>query len=409
MRFAVVHYADPLSQLVWSAIPLSVGRTLQEMGHEVCFIGELTPQVPLFSRIKTQFYKRILNKVYVINRDPAVFAARASSANRRLKEAGPLDAILTFYLGDAAYLQTDVPIAIVHDASWTQLIDFYPGTECDRLAEETLRGGIELDRLALARCHHAIYSSQWAVEGVVRDYGVPRSKLSVAPFGSNFADAPRREDVQRYLLERLKTPMNLLFVGWDWHRTGGDVAVAIAREIIALGVPVELHVVGCRPDGELPSFVRVHGRLLKDIPEQATTLRRLFATSDLLVMPTRADTFGIVYGEAAAFGMPVIASNVGGVPEAVRGGWGLTLSLDTSPRLIAEWAVNLYQDRSAYERLAWLARDAYETRLNWRAFCEHLLRVVTGEDRDALQDKAPAESIADEAAPPIPKQLSKVG
>ena len=346
------------------------------MGHEIEVIGNLTPAVPWFSRIKTQFYKRILGKVYLINRDRGVFAARAKSANRRLKAAGRLDAILITYLPDAVHLETDVPLVIVHDATWMQLIDFYPGTERNRLAAETLRDGIELDKAALARCKHAIYSSTWAVESAVRDYGVPRSKLSVAPFGSNFADPPRREDVERYLKGRLQGPMKLLFVGWEWHRKGGDLAVAIAAQIEALGVAVELHVVGRPPDGALPSWVKVHGQLLREIPEQAAIFRGLFERSDLFVMPTRADTFGIVYCEAASFGLPVIASHVGGVPEAVRGEWGITPVPDTPPRLIAEWAVNLYKDRAAYERLVWLARDAYESRLNWPAFCRHVVDVV---------------------------------
>jgi hypothetical protein len=54
----------------------------------------------------------------------------------------------------------------------------------------------------------------------------------------------------------------------------------------------------------------------------------------------------------------------------------MTPPLDTSPRVIAEWAVNLYKDRAAYERLAWLAREAYETRLNWTAFCSHAVQVA---------------------------------
>jgi glycosyltransferase involved in cell wall biosynthesis len=376
MRFAILHHGDPLEETLWSGIPLNIARTLREMGHEVEIIGNLKPQVPLFSRLKTQFYKRILKKMYLINRDPAVFAARARSCNRRLKEAGRLDAVLITYPADAAYLETDIPVLILHDASWTQLVDFYPGAERKTMAAETLRGGIELDKAGLARCKRAIYSSQWAVEGVVRDYGVPRSKLSVAPLGSSIVDPPQREDVERYLKNRLQGPMKLFFLGREWYRKGGDIAVAVAAQIDALGVPVELHVAGCTPDSALPAWVKLRGPLRKNIPEEAAVLRNLFETSDLFIMPTRADAFGIVYGESAAFGMPVIGSNVGGVPEAVSGEWGMTMTLDTSPRAIAEWAVNLYKDRAAYERLAWLARESYETRLNWTAFCSHVVQVA---------------------------------
>jgi glycosyltransferase involved in cell wall biosynthesis len=391
MRFAVLHHGDPLTEMLWAGIPLNIARTLREMGHEVEIIGNLTPQVPLFSRLKTQFYKRILNKMYLINRDPAVFAARARGSNRRLKAAGRLDAVLITYPADAAYLETDVPLLIVHDAAWTQLVDFYPGAERSKMAPETLRGGIKLDKAGLARCRQAIYCSQWAVEGVIRDYGVPRSKLSVAPLGACIVNPPRREDVARYLKSRLQGPMKFFFLGWEWYRKGGDIAMAVVEQVEALGFPVELHVAGSKPQGALPAWVKLHGPLRKDNPEEAATLRGLFETSDFFIMPTRADTFGLVYAESAAFGMPVIASNVGGVPEAAKGEWGLTLPLDTPPRVIAEWAVKLYKDRAAYERLAWLARESYETRLNWLAFCSRLVEVAAGE----IPLAATAEGCAD--------------
>lgn len=377
MRFAVLHFGDPLSELLWSAIPLNIVRTLRQMGQEVEVIGNLKPEVPLFSRIKTQLYRRVLNKIYLINRDPAVFAARAADANRRLKELGPLDAILITYLPDAVYLQTDIPIVIVHDATWTQLTEFYPGSERARLAVETVRDGIEMDKQALALCKHAIYSSQWAADSAIRDYGVPPSKVSVVQLGSGIVDPPAREDVARYLMGRLQGAMQLLFLGREWYRKGGDLAVAIAAEIEALGVAVQLHVAGCTPDAVLPAFVKVHGPLRKDIPEQAATLRGLFERSDLFLMPTRADAFGMVYGESAAFGTPVVAGSAGGVPEIIgQGEWGKTASPDMPLRAIAEWAVSLYENRTEYERLAWQAREAYETRLNWHAFCRKLVEIT---------------------------------
>jgi glycosyltransferase involved in cell wall biosynthesis len=377
MRFALLHHGDPLSPMLWSGIPLNIADTLRTMGHYVKIIGNLTPRVTLTGRLKGAFYKQVRKKMYLINRDPAVMTARARCGNLRLKEAGQLDAVLITYPPDAAYLETDIPILILHDAAWTQLVDFYPGTEYDNLATETLRGGIELDKAALSHCKHAIYSSQWAVEGVVKAYGVPRSKLSVAALGSSVVNPPQRAEVQKYLERRLQEPMKLFFLGRDWYRKGGDIAVAVATQVEALGIPVELHVAGCAPNGMLPAWVKIHGPLSKDIPDQAALLRNLFETSDFFIMPSRADAFGMVYGEAAVFGMPVIASNVGGVPEAVCGEWGITPRLDTSAREIAEWAASLYHDRVAYERLAWLARESYETCLNWQAFCSRVVQVAS--------------------------------
>ncbi len=376
MRFAFVHNGDPLSEGLWSGIPLNIIRTLRGMGHEVVVIGNLPPHIPLFARVKTQFYKRIRGKMYLLNRDPAVFAARAKSANRRLKEAGRFDAVLIAYPPDAAYLETKIPILIVHDAAWTQIVDFYPGAERERMAPETLRGGIDLDKTALARCSHAIYCSQWAASSVIRDYGISSSKITVVPLGSGIDKPPTRQQVADYLKNRLKVPMKLFFLGREWHRKGGDIAIAVGEEIERLGTAIELHVAGCVPPPPLPRWVRLHGPMRKDVPAEAAVLRELFETSDYLILPTRADAFGMVFGESAAFGTPVIASDVGGVREAACGEWALTLPLNTPPHVMAEWAISLYRDRAAYERLAWLARESYETHLNWPAFCRKLVEIA---------------------------------
>jgi glycosyltransferase involved in cell wall biosynthesis len=54
-------------------------------------------------------------------------------------------------------------------------------------------------------------------------------------------------------------------------------------------------------------------------PLTGADLRDAYRSSDLLVLPSRFETFGMVVVEALAFGLPVIASSVGGVPEALGG------------------------------------------------------------------------------------------
>lgn len=59
------------------------------------------------------------------------------------------------------------------------------------------------------------------------------------------------------------------------------------------------------------------GRVRFAGPLTAARLDRAYAGADLLVLPSRAETFGMVISEALARGVPVLAADVGGVPEAL--------------------------------------------------------------------------------------------
>jgi len=66
------------------------------------------------------------------------------------------------------------------------------------------------------------------------------------------------------------------------------------------------------------SALRDRVRLYTDMPHETTLA--VIASARLLVLPSRSEPFGIVIIEAGALDTPVIASNVGGVPEIIDDG-----------------------------------------------------------------------------------------
>ena len=75
---------------------------------------------------------------------------------------------------------------------------------------------------------------------------------------------------------------------------------------------------GCAPPSTVPEYVRSIGFLSKKDPGQARLLAEQFVDADFLILPVRADCTPIVISEAAANGLPVATTAVGGVAELGR-------------------------------------------------------------------------------------------
>jgi glycosyltransferase involved in cell wall biosynthesis len=127
-----------------------------------------------------------------------------------------------------------------------------------------------------------------------------------------------------------------------------------------------------------------------------TALRLEYEDADLLVVPSRTETYGMVVTEALAAGVPVVATAVGGIPEAVGrtacGVPGLLVPPDDSAALAAALARWL-TDAGLRCRLRGAALRRRETLPDWRRTGDCIRRVLAAvqaepdprEIRDASQ------------------------
>jgi glycosyltransferase involved in cell wall biosynthesis len=376
MRFLCLHHGDILSEKLWSGIPLNIINTLRSQGHDVIVEGNLIPGTTFIGRVKGVIYRKLFHKLYLVDRDLYTYKRRSRDANQRIRAAGPVDAVIATQIGDAAFIEAQAPIITIHDATFHQLMDYYPGYERAGYAKETITGGIALDKKGLERAAHCIFCTQWAVDSAHRDYGTPTSKMSVAPLGANLPKVPTSEEHHSFLDQRGTGTCRFLFLGKEWFRKGGDIAVEILSELVQRGLPVELHVVGCSPGGDVPSFVKKHGELWKGDPKQARELTTLFESCDFFMLPTRAECFGLVFCEAAAYGLPTVTLGTGGVPEVVDEGWSIAHPPPVQSNVYADWILDHYRDREKYVRASHAARSAYEKRLNWQVTIDHIVEIT---------------------------------
>jgi glycosyltransferase involved in cell wall biosynthesis len=89
-------------------------------------------------------------------------------------------------------------------------------------------------------------------------------------------------------------------------------------------LPVELQIIGTGPyEATLRQMVddlglRDRVKFLGFVPNEE--LPAYYRRSDIFVLPSETESFGLVFAEAMSCGLPIAASNVGGIPETVRDG-----------------------------------------------------------------------------------------
>ena len=228
----------------------------------------------------------------------------------------------------------------------------------------------------------SLYSSRYMAQRACRELSIPPRKSGYAPFGVNLTSSPETCATKPPL-----EVLELLFVGTNWARKGGDIALAAVAHLTASGQPCRLHVVGRLPD-HLRGHpdVCAHGFLDKNRPRDRTRLARLYEQSHLLILPTRGDCTPMVIGEAMAFGTPVLAADTGGIREMVgTQGAGLVLAQTAAP---ADWArtiAQLCRSPQALETASWAAFQQTRTQFSWTRWADQ----VVAETQDCLSAPAP--------------------
>jgi glycosyltransferase involved in cell wall biosynthesis len=82
-----------------------------------------------------------------------------------------------------------------------------------------------------------------------------------------------------------------------------------------------------------------------------TELITIYAESDFFLLTSNFETFGVVLIEALACGLPIVATNVGAVPEIVNSTNGL-LAQSNNSNDIAEKIVMMIQNKNNYAKLS---------------------------------------------------------
>lgn len=359
-------YVTPFSlrnQNAYSGTSFFMARAIEGVVEQMTLVDDLREPWAFPLKVKQQLIRTLSRRDHHRDREPLTVRAYARQVARRRQALRP-DVLFGPSTLPLAGLPPDVPFAFWPDATFAAMVDFYP--EFTGLSRATLRNGHRMERAALHHCRLALYSSDWAAASAVNDYGTDPAKVKVVPYGANLEAPPAAEAVARQIAARPPSPCRLLFLGKDWARKGGPLAVQVAEHLSAQGLPTTLTVLGARPAEPLPACVEVLGFVDKATPAGQALLERTLAATHFMIVPSRADCTPIVFCEAAAYGIPCLSTTVGGIPSVVQHGrTGGLFALGTPASAYAAFVQACLAEPGRYAALAAAARRDYETRLNW--------------------------------------------
>jgi glycosyltransferase involved in cell wall biosynthesis len=165
---------------------------------------------------------------------------------------------------------------------------------------------------ALAAAAAVVCTSRWTRDWLASAYDLPGDRLHIVTPGTD----------KGTLAEGSRSGHRLLSVGSITPVKGHDVLVAALTSLADLTWTWTLVGASVDPDHATALWSTLHGAGLDDRVTLAgaltgPALSAAYAAADLVVLPSRHETYGMVASEALARGVPVLASDVGGVREAL--------------------------------------------------------------------------------------------
>jgi len=242
-------------------------------------------------------------------------------------------------------------------------------------------GAREREAAVLRAAAAVVTTSAWSRRALLELYSLPGDRVLVAEPGVEPAELAAGSDTAGALLSvaavvpgkghdvLLDALAQLTGLGWQCHCVGSlerDPAFVerLRRRVLDGGMDGRVRFAGAQAEGELA---------------------RSYAAADVLVLPSRAETYGMVVAEALARGLPVVAADVGGVPEALgRGGDGMRPGLlvpPGDPAALRDALRRWLEDAGLRRRLRAAARERRASLADWSSTTAAVAEALAGAAR----------------------------
>ncbi|MGC9441067.1 glycosyltransferase family 4 protein [Streptomyces sp. WG5] len=243
--------------------------------------------------------------------------------------------------------------------------------------DPAVAAGLDARERAVLRAVPAVVAtSDWAVRRLVSHHGLDPGRVHAAVPGADIAPlAPGTDGVSRLLCVAAVTPRK------GQHR----LVEALATVTDPRWSCVCVGGLGHDPEyvDRLRALIarhRLEGRLVLTGPRAGAELDATYSTADLMVLTPYAETYGMAVTEALARGIPVLATDVGGLPEAVGrapdGGVPGLLVPPEDPAALAAGLRDWFGEADLRRRLKAAARGRRAALNGWATTAQSLAAVL---------------------------------
>ena len=290
---------------------------------------------------------------------------------------------LNFFHGFTPWIATkpEPPYIAWSDCTFHDYVDIYHRRE--EFRSDDLERIEQSEAKWLRRADRVLFTSDWAAERAVRDYGLDADRVaSVGIFG----------EIDMPACDTYAGGKQFAFVSTNFKAKGGPVVLKAFHAVRELHPDASLVIIGDRPSGDtVGPEVSCTGFLRKEVPEEYQRLREILAGVRAVVSATSSDICPLLFVEAGYFGCPVISTRKFAIPELVDDGRTGFLLDSCDPVAFADTMCRMLECTDEYRRMreaAWTkthrqhSRERFEERL-----CSWLGLVVQDLNGDLARSK----------------------
>jgi N-acetyl-alpha-D-glucosaminyl L-malate synthase BshA len=343
-------------------IATELGKSLALHGHHVHILSSDTP-VRLGDYQPGLTFHRVDTPSYPLFREPQYLL---SLANRIVQVARDerLDVVHAHYAvphASAAYLAKQI-LASTADGGGPRVITTLHGTDITLLGAD--RSYSEIVAFSIEQSDGVTAVSESLRADTLRELGV-RCDIRVIP---NFVDcdAYKRRDVAALRAQLVPEGQKLIIHVSNFRPVKRVTAVIEVFARVREGMPARLLMVGDGPDSVEASHLARRLGVAGDVLflGEQDPIVPLLSASDVFLLPSAQESFGLAALEAMACGVPVVASRVGGLPEVIdheRTGY---LHQPDDLEGMAQSVIRLLTDAPLHRRAALAAERTARERYN---------------------------------------------